>query len=226
VPRANPISSTEFEQLRAGARLLERDYRGEKVLLTPDNHIIKLFYPRRRFTSARIYPYAYRFRNNARKLREKGIITIHCEQLRYDPEHKRHLITYPLLPGTTLRDRLAAAGNGDGYLDKLATWLVTLHAKGVLFRSIHLGNILVLDNRDYGLIDVADMSIQQRPLGLIKRARNFRHLLHDRGDRERLSKYGYGRLLDNYETAAGISGYRRTLLRRFIRRYAPAMTFE
>jgi hypothetical protein len=194
-------------------------------LLTTDNHIIKLFYPRRRFTSARIYPYAYRFRNNARKLREKGIITIHCEQLRYDPEHKRHLITYPLLPGTTLRDRLAAAGNGDGYLDKLATWLVTLHAKGVLFRSIHLGNILVLDNRDYGLIDVADMSIQQRPLGLIKRARNFRHLLHDRGDRERLSEYGYGRLLDNYERAAGISGYRRTLLRRFIRRYAPAMSF-
>ena len=153
--RATHISSTEFEQLRAGARLLERDGRGEKVLLTPDNHIIKLFYPRRRITSAHIYPYAYRFCNNARQLREKGIITIHCEQLRYDPEHKRHLITYPLLPGTTLRDRLAAAGCGDDYLDKLATWLVTLHAKGVLFRSIHLGNILVLDNRDYGLIDVA-----------------------------------------------------------------------
>jgi hypothetical protein len=224
--RATHISSTEFQQLRAGARLLERDGRGEKVLLTPDNHIIKLFYPRRRITSAHIYPYAYRFCNNARQLREINIITIHCEQLRYDPEHKRHLVTYPLLPGTTLRDRLAEAGNAADYLDKLATWLVTLHAKGILFRSIHLGNILVLDNRDYGLIDVADMSIQQRPLGLIKRARNFRHLLHDRGDRQRLSKYGYGRLLDNYERAAGISGYRRTLLRRFIRHYAPAMTFK
>jgi hypothetical protein len=212
--------------LRAGARLLERDYRGEKVLLTPDNHIIKLFYPRRKFTSARIYPYAYRFCNNARRLREKGIITIRCEQLRHDRQNRRHLITYPLLPGITLRDKLREVNNDDNYLDKLASYLATLHTNGILFRSIHLGNILVLENNDYGLIDVADMSIQQRPLGLIKRARNFRHLLHDRGDREQLGKYGYGRLLDNYETAAGISGYRRTLLRRFIRRYAPAMTFE
>ena len=157
-------------------------------------------------------------------MREKGIITIQCEQLRHDRQNKRHLITYPLLPGTTLRDRLAETTDGDDYLDKLASWLVTLHTKGILFRSIHLGNILVLENHDYGLIDVADMSIQQRPLGLIKRARNFRHLLHDRRDRERLAEYGYDRLLDNYETAAGISGYRRTLLRKFIRRYAPAMT--
>lgn len=222
-PRCTPISTAEFEQMRTGARLLERDPRGEKVLLTPDNHIIKLFYPRRRYTSARIYPYAYRFWNNARQLQEKGIITICCEQLRHDRQHGRHLITYPLLPGTTLRDRLAGIGNGDDYLDKLATWLVTLHAKGILFRSIHLGNILVLDNGDFGLIDIADMSIQQRPLGLLKRARNFRHLLHDRDDRERLREYGYGRLLDNYETAAGIHGYRRTLLRRLIRHYAPAM---
>ena len=223
--RATSISSTEFEQLRAGARLLERDYRGEKVLLTPDNHIIKLFYPRRRITSARIYPYAYRFWNNARKLREKGIISISCEQLRHDRHNGRHLITYPLLPGTTLRERLAETSNCADYLDKLATYLVTLHTKGILFRSIHLGNILVLENGDYGLIDVADMSIQQRPLSLVKRARNFRHLLHDRTDREQLGGYGYGRLLENYETAAGICGYRRTLLRRFIRHYAPAMTF-
>ena len=224
-PRSTPISTAEFEQLRAGARLLERDNRGEKVLLTPDNHIIKLFYPRRKITSARIYPYAYRFWNNARQLQQRGIITIRCEQLRHDRQNRRHLVTYPLLPGTTLRDRLVEVSNGDDYLDKLASYLVTLHTKGILFRSIHLGNILVLENGDYGLIDVADMSIQQRPLGLIKRARNFRHLLHDRSDRERLSKYGYGRLLDNYETAAGISGYRRTLLRRFIRHYAPAMIF-
>jgi hypothetical protein len=225
-PRSTPISTAEFQQLRAGARLLERDERGEKVLLTPDNHIIKLFYPRRKVTSARIYPYAYRFWNNSRQLLQKGIITIQCEQLRYDRHNKRHLIIYPLLPGTTLRDRLAEVTNGDDYLDKLATWLVTLHAKGILFRSVHLGNILVLENGDYGLIDVADMSIRQRPLGLIRRARNFRHLLHDRRDRERLGKYGYDRLLDHYETAAGISGYRRALLRRLIRHYAPAMAFE
>ena len=63
-----PISNDEFNRLREGALVLEMDLRGEKVLLTPDKHIIKLFYPRRRFTSAAIYPYALRFWNNAQKL--------------------------------------------------------------------------------------------------------------------------------------------------------------
>ena len=224
-PRSTPISTEEFNQLRAGARLLERDYRGEKVLLTPDNRIIKLFYPRRRFTSARIYPYAHRFWNNARQLQAKGIITVHCEQLRHDRENRRYLVTYPLLPGSTLRDKLEKEHNADNYLDKLADYMATLHDRGILFRSIHLGNILVLENNDYGLIDVADMAIQGRPLGLVKRARNFRHLLHDRDDRKKLNSYGYGRLLEKYESAASISGLRSTLLRKLIRHHAPAMTF-
>jgi hypothetical protein len=225
LPRSTPISAAEFKQLRDGARLLERDYRGEKVLLTPDNHIIKLFYPRRRFTSARLYPYAHRFCNNARQLREKGIITVHCEQLRHDRTNRRHLIIYPLLPGTTLRNRLNETDNRDIHLDKLASYMVTLHSKGILFRSIHLGNILVLENGDYGLIDIADMSIQQRPLGLRKRARNFRHLLHDKEDREEFSTYGYNRFIEQYEQAAGISGHRSTRLRKNIQRHAPAGTF-
>jgi len=219
-----PISTIEFERLSAGARVLERDKRGDKVLLTPDDHIIKLFYPRRRFTSARLYPYAYRFCKNARHLQAKGIITVQCEQLRYDRQHGRHLIRYPLLPGDTLRDHLASHPDRDDLLAGLTAFLVELHDKGILFRSVHLGNILVLEKGSFGLIDIADMSIQRRPLGLLKRARNFRHLLHDRRDRERLEQYGYDRLLENYEAAAGISGYRQKLLRRLIRHAAPAMT--
>ena len=225
LPRCTPISAAEFKQLRDGARLLERDYRGEKVLLTPDNHIIKLFYPRRRFTSARIYPYAQRFCNNARQLREKGIITVHCEQLRHDRTNRRHLITYALLPGTTLRNKLGETDDRDDYLDKLASYMVTLHAKGILFRSIHLGNILVLENGDYGLIDIADLSIQRHSLGLRKRARNFRHLLHDKQDREQLGSYGYDRFIAQYEQAAGIDGNRSKRLRKYIQHYAPAGTF-
>ena len=219
-----PISATEFERLSAGARVLERDKRGDKVLLTPDDHIIKLFYPRRRFTSARLYPYACRFCKNARRLQAKGVITVQCEQLRYDRQHGRHLIRYPLLPGDTLRDHLASHPDRDDLLTGLAAFLAELHSKGILFRSIHLGNILVLENDTFGLIDIADMSIQQRPLGLWQRARNFRHLLHDRRDRDVLEQYGYDRLLQNYEAAAGIRGYRSTLLRRLIRHAAPVMT--
>ena len=147
-----------------------------------------------------------------------------CEQLRYDRQHGRHLIRYPLLPGDTLRDHLASHPDRDDLLAGLAAFLAELHGKGILFRSIHLGNILVLEKDSFGLIDIADMSIQRRPLGLLKRARNFRHLLHDRRDRDVLEQYGYDRLLENYEAAAGIRGYRSTLLGRLIRHAAPAMT--
>jgi len=224
-PKAHciPIGSEEFNRLREGARVLEEDLRGEKVLLTPDDHIIKLFYSRRRFTSATIYPYALRFWNNARKLHGKGIPTVECEQLRYDKRYKRHLITYPLLPGMTLRNCLKKTPDSNDYLTRLPAFLAMVHKKGMLFRSIHLGNIIVLDNGEFGLIDIADMSIQRRPLGLFKRARNFRHLLHDQEDRDSLDQYGYERFLNQYEADAGIHGFRRRLFRALIRHYAPAM---
>jgi hypothetical protein len=60
---------------------------------------------------------------------------------------------------------------------------------------------------------------------LRKRARNFRHLLHDKEDREQFSAYGYQRFIEQYEQAAGISGNRSTRLRRHIQHYAPAGTF-
>jgi tRNA A-37 threonylcarbamoyl transferase component Bud32 len=221
---STPISSAEFDRLRKDARVLEMDLRGEKVLLTPDKHIIKLFYPRRRFTSATIYPYALRFWNNAQKLHKKGIATVRCEQLRYDKQNSRHVITYPLLAGQTLRDCLEKSPDNNDYLTKLSAFLAMLHEKGILFRSIHLGNILVLENGGFGLIDIADMSIQGRQLGLFKRARNFRHLLHDKVDRDSLERYGYKRFLEQYETDANISGFRCRLFRALVRYYAPAMT--
>ena len=220
---STPISDSEFNRLSEGATVLEEDLRGVKVLLTPDNHIIKLFYPRNRLTSASVYPYAHRFWKNAQQLRKKGIPTVTCEQLRYDKTHKRHLISYPLLPGTTLRDCLKKFPDDDTYLTRLSAFLTLLHEKGILFRSVHLGNILVLENGEFGLIDIADMRIQHRPLGLVKRARNFRHLLHDEADRNSLDQYGYLRFLELYESDAGIAGFRHKVFRSLIRRYAPAM---
>jgi serine/threonine protein kinase len=221
--RSAQITPDEFTRLREGARVLEWDGRGEKVLLTRDNRIIKLFYPRHRVSSAHIYPYAYRFLSNAKLLQDKGIKTVQCEQLFHDRKNNRHLVIYPLLPGTTLRDHLQEAPNTDEYLVKLAAFLARVHALGILFRSIHLGNILILEDGDFGLIDVADMSVQRRPLGLFKRARNFRHLLHDQRDCEKLEQFGYDRFLMLYEASANIHGYRHKLLRSLIRHYAPAM---
>jgi len=220
----SPISDAEFSQLTTGARVLERDKRGDKVLLCPDDHIIKLFYPRRKVSSARFFPYAYRFCINARKLQEKGVISVQCEQLRYDRQAGRHLVRYPLLSGDTLRDRLTDSSAHDSLLKRLSAYLAELHDKGILFRSVHLGNILVLADGNFGLIDIADMSIQHRSLGLLQRARNFRHLLHDQRDRNVLQQYGYDQLLGEYERAAGISGYRQKLLRRLIRHTAPLMS--
>jgi hypothetical protein len=227
LPECSPISAGEYERLRAGARVLERYALGEKVLLTPDGHVIKLFYQRTGFSSDRLYPNAYRFYRNARKLQAKGITSVHCDQLRHDRQHRRHLISYPLLPGESLRDHLDRHPDDDGLLfPRLAAYLAALHHKGILFRAIHFGNILVLEDGGFGLIDIADMTIQRRPLGSLQRARNFRHLQQDRRDRDTLERYGFGQLLDDYETAAGLRGFRSALLRRLIRHRMPELTIQ
>ena len=59
---------------------------------------------------------------------------------------------------------------------ELADFINRLHASGVLFRSLHLGNIVRTPSGDYGLIDVADMAIFMRPLFAWQRTRNFAHL--------------------------------------------------
>lgn len=76
-------------------------------------------------------------------------------------------VVYEELPGTTLRELSGAVD-----LEALAEFVVGLHARGVYFRGLHLGNVIRRPDGGFGLIDVQDVRFRPRPLGLRMRERN------------------------------------------------------
>jgi tRNA A-37 threonylcarbamoyl transferase component Bud32 len=206
------LSKPEFDHLADGTRELERDAFGVKVLLRPDDRIIKLFRIKRLLSLATVYPYSLRFRRNAQRLQQRGIRTVTVEQVFYCHAIRRHGVVYPLLAGDTLADLLQAQSDGPDLLEQLAGYIALLHDKGIYFRSLHLGNVLLLPDGELGLIDVADMRFFRRALTVGERRRNFRHLFRRKEHRDLFKRYGEQRFLDRYVEAAGLSEKRTELV--------------
>jgi hypothetical protein len=198
------MSSKEYSQLTHGATELERDRHGVKVLLTPDKHIIKLIRIKRWFSLSAIYPYSLRFKQNAERLIAMGITCVTVKRVFYCHAIKRHGVIYSLMEGDSLEKIAAREGISDDLFLRLAEFIALLHRKGVYFRSLHLGNILLLPEGGLGLIDVADMRFSRSPLRVDQRKRNFRHLLRNSEHRKVFSEFGLERFLDLYSNAAGL----------------------
>jgi tRNA A-37 threonylcarbamoyl transferase component Bud32 len=207
------LSETEFQQLADGARELERDAFGVKVLLCPDDRIIKLFRIKRLLSLATVYPYSQRFRRNTRRLKQRGISTVTVEQVFYCHAIRRHGVVYQMLPGDALADLLQAQPDRLDLLERLAEYMALLHDKGIYFRSLHLGNVLLLEDGGLGLIDVADMRFISRPLSAGERARNFRHLFRRREHHVFFERFGKQRFMGLYLEVAKLPAGKANRLR-------------
>jgi hypothetical protein len=64
----------------------------------------------------------------------------------------------------------------DSFLQLLGEFIAHLHAKGIFFRSAHFGNIIYTPDKQFGLIDISDMSISPFSLNIFKRLRNLKHI--------------------------------------------------
>jgi tRNA A-37 threonylcarbamoyl transferase component Bud32 len=170
------ISADAYTALVRSCRVLEKDGSGEKVLLADDGLIIKIFRRKRLFSGALVYPYARRFSANAARLARQGILTVDIVKLGHCPQPRRDLVWYKPVAGDTLRDYCLLKGIGS-VINRLARFVAELHDKGILFRSLHWGNIIVTDDLSLGLIDIADMRFSRRALSIKQRQRNFRHML-------------------------------------------------
>lgn len=210
------INADQYQALVAAATVIERDGHGPKVLSLADGSLVKIFRRKRRLTSAALFPYAVRFARNARRLESRGILTVTVTDLAYCPAVTRHLVTYRPLPGTTLRQALREPGSDlAGLFPAFARLVATLHQKGIYFRSLHFGNVIVSPAGDrLGLIDVADLTVFPWPLWLGQRVGNFRHILRYREDCSALQDFGAERFLDLYLAAAGLSPVCAAALRR------------
>lgn len=188
--KTEKISREEFHRLFDGKnKILEKDRFGIKVIETSDQKIIKLFRLKNYFSSALLNPYAVRFNNNAERLKHLDIPTITVEKMVYCPEEKRYIIIYQKLEGSPLRQVLEKADDPELLL-QLAGFIAILHRNGVYFRSLHLRNILLMDDGKLALIDIADMRGVKKSLSPRLQVRNFRHLLRYDDDASSIKRLG------------------------------------
>jgi hypothetical protein len=170
-----------------GARVLETDSFGPKVYLLQDGNILKLFRRKRVFSSALFRPYSKRFIDNAVELQKLGVPTFQVLQFYRLQAPGMTAVLYQPLPGETLRQIASKDGfNWQQSLPALVGLIRSLHASGIYFRSLHLGNIVVTPDNRMGLIDVADMRFLRGPLPKYLIRRNLQHFARYI-DREKLN---------------------------------------
>ena len=185
------LSNYEFEALTQDAQILEQDGFGLKVLRLPNARILKLFRRKRLLSSQLWAPHALRFGQNAKTLLKRGIPTISVERVFALPEMQRKAVIYHELPGATLRQWLQAhqADENITLIEQFGHFVAKLHEKGILFRSLHFGNVLVNSEQEFALIDIVDMSFNRRsPLSTEQRIRNFAHIGRYTEDRKLLTQ--------------------------------------
>lgn len=171
------LDHSAYLALREGARTLEADSHGDKVLLLPDGSYLKLFRRKRLLSSAAIWPYAQRFADNIKTLQKRGIPCPEIIAIYRVAAIERDAVHYAPLLGETVRHLIQHEIDNDGLRTQLGTFVAKLHACGIYFRSLHLGNIVLTPENTLGLIDVADMACQRLPLRQGQRIRNFQHML-------------------------------------------------
>jgi hypothetical protein len=176
------ISEDAYLRLREGATAIESDGHGEKVLRLRDGSYLKLFRRKRLISSAAWYPYAQRFADNAAALRQRGIPCPEVIGVFRIPSIRRDAVRYLPLAGTVLRHAIKSGTAPDRLPERLGGFVAALHAAGVYFRSLHLGNVVITPAGELGLIDIADLRAHDRLLRKGERRRNLERLRRDPDD--------------------------------------------
>ncbi|MGI9311679.1 MAG: hypothetical protein ACR2P7_09170, partial [bacterium] len=149
-----------------------------RVHFTADGKVIKIFRQKGVFTSNRIVPYARRFERNAARLAALGVKSVAVERVAKCRELDLHLAVYPRLPGASIRE-LAGDAEAQRALARLPGYLAELHRKGVYYKALHLGQILVLGGGGgdstgaFALLALPSARFRTGPPSVRARLRNF-----------------------------------------------------
>lgn len=205
------LEQHDYLTLRDSAQVLEADHYGDKVLHLRNGNFLKLFRRKRLLTSAALFPYAQRFADNALALQQLGIPCPQVLAVYRIKSIKRDAVYYAPLPGKTLRQLFEQPEMAASLRAQLGEFVAQLHAKGVYFRSLHLGNIVLTPENTLGLIDIADLKCRRGPLSQSKRLRNFQHMLRYSTDKQWLLADSATGFLHHYLKQSNLSMDTRTL---------------
>ena len=203
------LDHSAYLALRNGAEVLEADSHGDKVLRLPSGNFLKLFRRKRLLSSAALWPYAQRCATNTKALQDRGIPCPQIIAVYRISSIERDAVYYAPLPGMTLRQLTEQSDFSSDILGRLGQFVARLHASGVYFRSLHLGNIVLTPDNELGLIDIADMKYQRKPLSQQQCLRNFQHILRYTADKQWLlqdpTKDFFAKYLSNSNLKMNIS---------------------
>lgn len=200
------LTAEQFSAIVKQAQVLEQDAHGPKVYRLQNGRILKLFRMKRWWSWARFNPYSRRFWINSKKLQALDIPTVKVLSLHQLAQPQWTAVLYDPLPGFTLRDALPKLpSSAKDLIEQLGRFVSQLHDRGVYFRSLHLGNIVLTPAGEMGLIDIADLKIRKRRLSAHQRLRNLRHLCRLRKDRLQLGEAGWNIFCQAYFEASGTS---------------------
>ncbi|WP_263143328.1 lipopolysaccharide kinase InaA family protein [Pseudomonas sp. RIT-PI-AD] len=200
------VTANELQIWLSQGELLEKDSFGPKVVKLASGELLKIFRARGNRLLNRLRPAARRFQHHAERLQGLGIHTPHIVDCYWlDREQAVSACLYRPLVGQPLDSLYRQSRSAfDSQLPALARYILELHRRGIYFRSLHLGNILLTPEGEFGLIDFLDMRFKGRPLGRTLVQRNFEHLrnyLH----RRKVEDFPWDRLMDCYTEASSSS---------------------
>jgi tRNA A-37 threonylcarbamoyl transferase component Bud32 len=197
------LTDGELQHAGRDGIIIEQDPRGPKVIQLPNGDFLKIFRARRVLSGARLYSHARRFYRNAQRLQQLQIPTVTMKSLYHLPQAGHTAVIYQPLAGQTLRQLIA---NDLPRLyplaSKLGHFLATLHDKGVHFHSLHSGNVLLMPNDEFGLIDVSDMTIYPWSLMCATRIRSFARLGKYQADMSALDATFWQTVMQGYQQAS------------------------
>ncbi len=209
------VSREAFDTICGQGQVVEHEAGEPSVILHPDNTITKVWSRRRRWLSSNtFFPYSGRFVRNAARLAARGVaVPKVLEYQRVANSHLR-LVRYESLPGNSIRQLLRDEPAQVDIAD-LARYVLSLHSRGILFRSLHFGNIIRLPKGDYGLIDFTDVRYFRAAaegasrIPLSRRALNIVTPLRYRDDVRLLEQLAMPSLVEAYLDQAGLASHER-----------------
>ncbi len=170
------LCQRDLQQLTHNAAILEADGLGPKVLQLESGLFLKFFRRKRWLSSALVRPYSRRFVKNAERLQALDIATLKVRAIYELSDKSADAVLYAPLLGSSLSQLATQPGfSWSTILPKLIGFVRELHRKGIYFRSLHLGNIVLTPQGSLGLIDIADMRFLGRSLPNHMIRRNLAH---------------------------------------------------
>ncbi len=180
---------------------------GHRKTFHKKNEIIKIFNVRGIISSGFFNTYASRIIKNSLKLKKYDIPSIEItNELIFQYNKRLSGVSYKYIPGTTYRN-LNHKITMDMITD-LANYISNIHKKGIYFRAMHLGNIL-LHNKKLFLIDIAKIHFYPWPLFVFTRARAFRRMIKYQDDIKNFGLINYKNLISEYINSSKFNYFER-----------------